>query len=407
MTRLYDPMGSFTCSVCNKHPNIGWLYLCTQDPKGFLPECEFKSQDTSSKTTVVTLDFDADSLSPSILKGVGEGQYTADQVKTLIQQKERVRDVIFGTAGRPPTASTTSTTDSSSSEGTFSILPQSTTFSTISSASLDEEIKAAYDWKELQKAWMSEPSMPPPECKPRSPLTSTPGFSESLTLPADQICNFKVCPTCRPTYRERACQSLDHILNNPVKLPPMWEFENRKVADARIVARLPTASRFYAQNVPSSFESQSSALEMAIGHAKGSTSSHQVDETHSVRKRSGFRHTVRKALTRARLEDPPLPPNLGDNDPAQNSNPDPSQPSRSLIFKRRRSRSTLSFVETHGRIVDTSALQDSVMLMVATNTPLPHTPTVSSHQLSRMAEQSTEQDNHATPIQDAGIVTQA
>ena len=50
--------------------------------------------------------------------------------------------------------------------------------------------------------------------------------------------------------------------------------------------------------------------------------------------------------------------------------------SRPHIFRRPRSRPTLSFVETHGQLVDTSSLQDSVMLMLATNTPLPHTPTM-------------------------------
>ncbi|EXJ84547.1 hypothetical protein A1O3_05216 [Capronia epimyces CBS 606.96] len=408
MTRLYDPLGSFTCSVCSKHPNVGWLYRCTQDHSGFLPEFDFTSQTAPANRPAVTLDFNAHCLSPSIVKAIEDGQYTSDQVKTLIKQKERVREAIFGAGGRPPTSST-STTTSSSSEGTFSILPQSTTFSTNSTASLDEEIKAAYDWKELQKAWMSEPSVPPPEYQSTQPPSSPSGLSRGTTLPADQICDFKVCPNCRPTYRERACQSLNHILNNPVQLPPIWELENRKLSDARTVAaiELPALPRFYAQTTPNSFQSHHSVPEMSVDLEDGSISGQQVGDAHSVRKRSGFRQTVRKALARARLEDSSTPSTVSDTDSSLGSNTNTSRPSRSLIFRRRRPRPTLSCVETRGRIVDTSALQDSVLLMLATNTPLPHTPTMSSHQLNRLADQSTEQTLYGTALQTAGLMAHA
>ncbi|EXJ94260.1 hypothetical protein A1O1_02653 [Capronia coronata CBS 617.96] len=361
------------------------------------------------RMAAVSLDFSAHSLSPPVVKAIDEGQYTADQIKTLIKQKEKVSDIILGAAGRPPTSST-STTTSSSSEGTFSILPQSTTFSTNSTASLDEEIKAAYDWKELQKVWMSQPAMPPPDCQYKAPVSGTPeppGGPTLPTLPTDQICDFKVCPNCRPTYRERAYQSLDHILSDPVRLPPIWELENRRVSDARIVAQIgqPALSRFYTVATAGSFRSDKTVLEMGGGREDASTPSPQIDENHSVRRRSGFRDTVRKALARAKLEDLPPLPSTSDPGPGQDSNVDRSRPSRSLIFRRGRSRPTLSFVEAHGRVVDTSSLQDSVMLMLATNTPLPHTPTISSHQLSQLIEQRSEPSNLATTLRSLGLLT--
>src|ERR1700733_11811433 len=91
------------------------------------------------------------------------------------------------------------------------------------------------------------PSLPPTE-----PLPPRPTVAKAVPdLPALQPCTFKICPTCRPTYRERAYQSLEEILNKPVQMPPLWELRNRRLSDARIVARIglpkPHRTRFYSQ----------------------------------------------------------------------------------------------------------------------------------------------------------------
>lgn len=468
MTRIYDVYGSFKCIVCQKHPSIGWLYRCTQDTGGFLPESEFTDH-PSHRRSRLDREVATHSLSSSVIRAIGEGHYTDDQVKRLIDLKEGVRELVMSQHsedGRPATSSTfgTASSSSSSSDGdcTFSTMPQSTTFSTNSSTSLDEEIKQAYDWKELQKVWMSEPSMTPPEPRiqssppslpPADPLPPRPVLTHVVPavpavpiLPLRQPCTFKICATCRPTYRERAYQSLENVLNKPVQMPPIWEMQNRRVSDVRIVAGigLPKLdrSRFYSQqdlaallssrtlpgividdtdneedylshptdetvaNVP---EDDSQPVEHGHNKGKFGESTHIPNfkennpnissDKHSVRKSSGFRHSVRNVLTRARREDVTTEgsstniPQSGIESQAQQQ--PKSRASSSLIFRRRRSRaSTFSFVETPGaRVVDTSPLQDSVMLMVATNTPLPQTPGMHGFNCVLRSDGDLTQDN--------------
>ncbi|KIW90719.1 uncharacterized protein Z519_08502 [Cladophialophora bantiana CBS 173.52] len=409
MTRLYDPHGSFKCSLCHKHPNIGWLYRCTQDTGGFLPESDFTDEPALPRGRALGQEVTSHSLSSPIIKAIGEGQYTPQEVKKVIEQKEMVRDLVLSPLepdeSRPATASTFTTASTSSStddHGTFSTLPQSTTFSTNSSTELDEEIKAAYDWKELQKVWMSEPSIPPPAPRPKPSAPADP-LPQQHRLPCVQLCSFKICPTCRPTYRERAYQSLEEVLNSPIELPPIWELQNRRVSDSRIVAGigLPklSQSRFYAQTNPATLQSIHSIPGIISDHrdaedeyqctreayltgASTETYPHRNNCSPATGTRDNFRQTVRKALARARLEDSASTnPNTNNSESGESQD----QPSRSSIFRRRRSDTpTLSFAEAHGgRVVDTSSLQDSVMLMLATNTPLPHTPTMAGYQLGR------------------------
>ncbi|KIW33664.1 uncharacterized protein PV07_00495 [Cladophialophora immunda] len=434
MTRLYDPYGSFKCSLCQKHPNIGWLYRCTQDTGGFLPESDFTDEPVLPRGRAPCQHVATHSLSTSIIRAIGQGQYTGQEVRKLIEQKERVKDLVLPQfepdESRPATASTftTASTASSDGHGTLSTLPQSTTFSTNSSAEFDEEIKAAYDWKELQKVWMSEPSVPPPapRQKPSTPANLIPQHPRP---PYVHPCTFKICPTCRPTYRERAYQSLNEVLNTPTELPPVWELQNRRVSDARVVARigLPklSQSRFYAQTDPTILQSFHSVPDIVIDHP-GAEVYQNVRESYLVRDntathghhgyicaststRSGFRQTVRKALARARFED-----SASTNSSTNNSESGESQvqPSRSLIFRRRRSRTPiLSFAETHGgRVVDTSSLQDSVILMLATNTPLPHTPTVAGFQRGpaiRNPRGSRPADDRENCAQSVDIISQS
>jgi hypothetical protein len=423
MTRLFDAYGSFKCAICHKHPSIGWLYRCTQDTGGFLPESDF-TDELPIATAHPDQDVTTHSLSTSVIKAIGDGVYTDAQVKKLIQLKEGVRNLVLSQqpeANRPATSSTFSTTSSSSSDGncTFSTIPQSTTFSTNSSTSLDEEIKKAYDWKELQKIWMSEPSMAPPEPRlqslPPSPPPVAPLPQRPTGVPATQPCNFMTCHTCRPTYRERASPSLEDVLNKPTQMPPVWELQNRRVSDARIVARIGSAklnrSRLYAQTDNVALKSSRTLpgivindtdREVDIGDEStgeymryvaprkiyppgnpdyAATYEDRSDDTKaasSPSKRGSFRHSIRKVLARARGEESAATDSSTSESGAESqTRPQPrSRASSSLLFHRRRSRSsTLSFFETPGaRIVDTDSLQESVMLMVATNTPLPQTP---------------------------------
>lgn len=116
-------------------------------------------------------------------------------------------------------------------------------------------------------------------------------------------------------------------------------------------------------------------------------------DNHSVRKRSGFRQTVREALARARTEESAKGNGIDQGAITADIDLRESRLSSSRIFRRPRTRPALSFVETHGRVVDTSSLQDSVTLMLASNTPLPHTPTAVIHGMN-MAVNSPAQQIH-------------
>ena len=461
MTRLYDAYGSFKCAICNKHPAIGWLYRCTQDTAGFLPESDFTNESPVA-TARPGQDVTAHSLSPSVIKAIGQGLYTDDQVKKLIQLKQGVRNHVMSQhpeASRPATSSTFSTTSSSSSDGncTFSTIPQSTTFSTTSSTSSDEEIKQAYDWKELQKVWMSEPAMTPPE--PRLQL-STPYLhpvtllsQRATTVSTPEPCNFMTCHTCRPTYRERAYPSLDDIVSNPTNMPPLWELQNQRVSDARVVAQigLPKLdrSRFYAQSGNVALPSSRTLPGIVIDDTDGEVdicdeSSGQyepyvvpgrvyvpgdpnyvdpcADRTSDTKaasspnKRSSFRESLRKVIARAWGEDSASTDSSTSTSEsgaeAHNRPQARSRASSSLLFHRHRSRSsTLSFSESPGaRIVDTTSLQDSVVLMVATNTPLPLTPSSNRFNLSGVPDGGVgheRMNNENSCLSPADIITQA
>lgn len=49
-------------------------------------------------------------------------------------------------------------------------------------------------------------------------------------------CDFRCCHSCRPSYRDRAFQSLNTLLAMPLHSTPPWELENLRISDARVLA---------------------------------------------------------------------------------------------------------------------------------------------------------------------------
>lgn len=355
MTRLFDEYGAGICSVCQKHPSMGWLYRCTQDSQGLLPKSDF-SNDSPTNTRVSMRDPVLRHLSPSVIKAIHRGQYTDNQIQELIRQKDSVRQAIQGDETRP-------TTSSSSTAGstTFSALPESTTFSTHTSASLDEELRVAYDWTSLSHAWQAEiVKEPEPE----------------LSMPIIAACTFKICATCRPTYRERATQNIDEVLRD-LKWPPRWELENKRISDLNIVKTLGLKQphRFYAYAESGAVDSNNTSLSFYPSsndeaHIEDGSEGYAHNKRHS---RSGFRETVRNALKRAHSDVPILVDN-NDSSPSTSNSSTESLPHqrRSMIFFRRKSRQALPFSSSAGAtVVGNDALQNSLNLMLASNTPLP------------------------------------
>ena len=319
-------------------------------------------------------------LSPSVVRAIGQGDYTDEQIKLLVQQKEAVRLSILGHETRPNTASS-----SSAESSNISGLPESTTFSSNTSATtVDEELRAAYDWAELQKVWQSETGQTPGH---RSAIEMEREEAlQSIEPPQTTPCSFKICATCRPTYRDRAFQSIEKVLRNPV-MPPKWEVENRRVSDARIVAQLglPKAERFYAQSSPSEIDSRCSSPRLsALAENEGQVQNERVLNErvlnervlndHSFRRRSGFREAVRNALKRASREHQMFRDETRDNAASGHASEDSPSLSRSMLFLRRISNTTPNSAEHRASVIGNTSLNDSLMLMLGSNTPLPQGP---------------------------------
>ena len=194
---------------------MGHVYRCVQDHDGILPQSDF-----TSSTTGPRQDFEPDwevKLSDWIVESIDRGEYTPDQVQKLVEQKIAVKRAIFAQA-RPETPTSSSNSDQSSD---ISVSPGNSTFSTLPTT-LDEEPRAA---DEVEKADRS--------------LNNESG-AEAITRMSVPLntCDFHCCHACRPTYRERAWQILNRVVNEPCELPPSWELENRPISDARLVAQI-------------------------------------------------------------------------------------------------------------------------------------------------------------------------
>ncbi|RMZ77483.1 hypothetical protein DV738_g4391, partial [Chaetothyriales sp. CBS 135597] len=238
MTRLYDKYGATPCSVCHRDPDFGWLYRCTQDTDGSLPQSDF-SDDPPAIPGTPPSSPEGIYLSPAALQAISSGQDDHDQDVDASQKINAEGDT------RPTTRS--STTQESM---TFSSIPQSTTFSTTAtSADFDEEIQGAYDWPALDKVWQDNGS-----------------HEEQVEHPVS-VCGFRICAACRPTYRDRAIQSIAGVLNNPI-MAPQWEMENRRVSDARVLRSigLPKSQRFNTETVPGATPAQSTVTSEHAEH---------------------------------------------------------------------------------------------------------------------------------------------
>ncbi|RMD44925.1 hypothetical protein DV735_g81, partial [Chaetothyriales sp. CBS 134920] len=221
MTRLYDQYGATPCSVCHRDPDFGWLYRCTQDTDGSLPRSDF-SDEAPVKAITSPSSAGGMYLSPAALEAISSGQGNHEQDLEAVQQNDNEdhtrpttrssateESITFSSIPQSTTFSTTATEESI----TFSSIPQSTTFSTTAtSANFDED--ADHDWEEDGSRLVR-------------------GHEERAEHPVS-VCGFRICHACRPTYRDRAMQSIASVLNNP-KVAPHWELDNRRVSDARVL----------------------------------------------------------------------------------------------------------------------------------------------------------------------------
>lgn len=232
LTRIWQDRGDHYCQICrmacssadssiisqlilSQHQPIGFVYRCVQDHAGILPQYDF-----TSSTTTTEQNFEPDwevRLSDWMVEAIDRGEYTPNQVQKLVEQKIAVKRAILAQScpKTPPSSSSSvqsSNISHSADNSTFSSIP----------TTLDEELCAA-DQDERADLSLSN----------GSETEATPRVSVQLS-----ICDFHCCHTCRPTYRERAWEILNKVVNEPCELPPSWELENRPISDARLLAQI-------------------------------------------------------------------------------------------------------------------------------------------------------------------------
>lgn len=341
LTRLYDNSESQKCPFCQRAPSLGWLYRCTQETDGFLPRCDFDSTGISGAVNEVS-DNDPNLLllSRHITDAINRGQYSEDQINVLMHQKEQVRCSILGTNPRSVTPSSSSST----SDLTISTsLPASPTLSTTSSGFSDGEICVACDWSASNLYQPVTLDASPCERKDEHDRTRHPSVTS---------CSLKICPTCRPSYRERSFQSIDDIVTSPFLPPPLWETNNRRLSSARILSQ--TCISVGTQCTNSDVQGDREIKELKMNENE------RVHDDPSFGFGNGMRKSFRKFLNKA-----------GQGNTAPNANdqfhrlrgPNSRSTQFPNLFSQRRSRSETLFAESQGHIVDSIPLRESILPM--------------------------------------------
>jgi len=369
MTRLYDDYGSHRCHICHRHPNIGWVYRCTQDHDNFLPESDFVA-DWNPRPSIDLAECEVSlGLSPWINRAIAEDQYTIEQVFQLVQQRQSVRDAIFAKEQTPvpprPLSSdepiTTTNPEALNSASAAFNQPEST--STAPGPELGE--------KTIEKTALSTF----PSNLGDDVLSETEGRKKpSQSPPSFSICNWKCCHTCRPNYRERAYQSIDKIVSEGYTTPPKWELENRRVSDARLLSVIGLLELHQIPpNLDSCFNSSSEEQLPKDSNAAEDNNRQKTCGLHAFRSKPSFRGSVRKAMKQA-LKQPRSANRL--RCPEKSSKNSSRESFRSfgrsfLPIRGRGLRQSRPRLDYNGRVIEDNQLQDSLMLTIAINTPLP------------------------------------
>lgn len=241
MDRLY---GDFTCNVCSRYSNFGWVYCCTQD---HVPDSH-ATPDSISETSSPPphhVDGSGDKvngfddlpnlppavdedprqgwedasmptaeLSPWIEQAIKDGHYTADQIVKLRAQKQHVVDTA---------RAATDQFEQIQADNTNSSTHTPTTLQSVD----------------------ANPHLPFPvinEVQERS-VTSPPTDNAPLALQPKlrmfPFCKFCACQLCRPTHRDRAWQRFDDIFKNDHEIPFIhYEDTNRPMASASIMSKI-------------------------------------------------------------------------------------------------------------------------------------------------------------------------
>jgi hypothetical protein len=360
VTRLFDLLDSNKCHMCGRTSPFGWLYRCTQDYNSFLPESDFALTEPQKLKCRLSEQAISSQLSQSILQGIENGHYSAQQVGLLEAQKLRVRRVIAMQEEGLETLSDSSQTTSSLSSSDSALE---------SSIMLTTEVPDAAQHRSTESISLpvTKPIVNNEEAHSLLPIMCNDNVYVEPLFPD---CHFACCHTCRPAYRDRAFQSLNAILAEPVNPPPQWELENRRTSDAHILKRIGMPlPRPYLRRVDQTLDDLRDRTEsLPMGSSDDGGIESGTEETKGkIRRRSGFRETVRKALGAIDQSKYRAKSNKSSKHSSRSSSRESLiQIYRPALFRRRRKQE-----EGKNAIVSNKALQESLALMLAVNTPLP------------------------------------
>lgn len=241
MGRLY---GDFTCNVCSRFSNFGWVYCCTQDD---VPESQV-TPDSSSEISspphqhVNGSDDQANGvndlslpppavnedprlggedapmptaqLSPWIETAIGDGHYTPEEVAKLRAQKQHVVDTARAAI------------DHFEQSQTNDINSPSQTPTTLMSVDANPHLPFPII-NEVQ------------ETSATSSLTTNVALAQQPKIRMFPFCKFCACQLCRPTHRDRAWQRFDDVFEKQYEIPFIhYEDNNRPLASASILSRI-------------------------------------------------------------------------------------------------------------------------------------------------------------------------
>lgn len=342
VTRLFDALDSQKCQLCGRRSPFGWLYRCTQDHDNFLPESDFRSAARESSDATLGGNDLTNQLSQGILRGIENRAYGAQHVRLLQAQKLRVREFIDTQEQTSENASKPSLTYEDPSSSAIGLRHRRANFHSQPTVKLSTN---------RQGADQNLPAVP----------------KKSYATPLVVTCHFKCCHSCRPAYRDRAFQSLNAILAEPFKQPPPWELGNRRISDANVLKGVakpcprPQLRRIY--------QTLDDFSDVTRFPAFGSSGDGEADKGVNDRKdhvshANAFKQTIRKAL--GAVDQSKHISRSSKQSSESSSRESLVQMSRSMLFKRHKKPADMA-----DQIISSRALQESLVLMLAVNTPLP------------------------------------
>lgn len=193
--------GDFPCSMCQRLPDLGWVYACQQDQ---IPGQDDSLPDLNLAPNFVSSDksfYEANAqlaeylrMSASIVQGFRAGDYDAEQVKKLIDQRKHVIRTI--NAKENPSSDDLApgaidqTQNIIASVGTAApVFPRGRDSTTLSTNDTDRSTGARTGYALLSPTVDIKPP-------PRAKLT----------------CSFQVCHACRPFWKDRPYCSFESVL---------------------------------------------------------------------------------------------------------------------------------------------------------------------------------------------------